>query len=51
MVLRPYMSGEEINESPTLTPKRWVISFGERSLDDADEVARTAGNCELKGTP
>ncbi len=34
VVIRPYMSGEEINESPTFSPKRWVINFGERPLDE-----------------
>ena len=33
-VVYPYMSGEEINESPSTSPKRWVINFGERPLDE-----------------
>jgi Eco57I restriction-modification methylase/restriction-modification enzyme MmeI-like protein len=36
-VLVPYMSGEEINESPTHTPGRWVISFEERDLQSCEQ--------------
>ena len=33
--IQPYMSGEEIDESPTHSPKRWVINFGDMTLDEA----------------
>ncbi len=31
----PYIGGAEINESPTLENHRWVISFGEMSLEES----------------
>jgi hypothetical protein len=33
-VIFPYIGGEEVNRSPTHTPHRWVIDFGERSEDE-----------------
>ncbi|WP_438000526.1 DNA methyltransferase [Sorangium sp. So ce185] len=34
-VLRPFLGGEEVNSSPSHSPHRHVIDFGERGLDDA----------------
>jgi hypothetical protein len=34
-VIKPYLGGSELNTSPTLSPSRWVIHFGERSLEEA----------------
>jgi len=50
-VLRPYMSGEEINESPTFTPKRWVIAFGERPLDECKRWPELLAIVESKVRP
>ena len=35
-VIRPYLGGAELNDSPTQSPSRWVISFGQFP----EEVAR-----------
>ena len=32
----PFMGGEELNASPTLSPTRWVINFGERDEPQAE---------------
>ncbi|XXX80128.1 DNA methyltransferase [Sorangium sp. So ce134] len=34
-VLRPFLGGEEVNSSPSHSPHRHVIDFGERGLEDA----------------
>jgi hypothetical protein len=36
-IIRPYMSGEDINSSSLLAPIRWVIDFGTRTLEEAQE--------------
>jgi hypothetical protein len=36
-VLFPYMTGEELNFSPTLSPGRWVIYFRDWSLEACEE--------------
>lgn len=33
-VIFPYIGGEEVNNSPTQSPHRYVINFGERSEDE-----------------
>ena len=35
-VVRPYLIGEDITSSPELSPRRWVITFGERTLEQAE---------------
>ncbi|WP_433935199.1 DNA methyltransferase [Sorangium cellulosum] len=34
-VLRPFLGGEEVNSSPSHSPHRCVIDFGERGLEEA----------------
>ncbi|WP_437680080.1 DNA methyltransferase [Sorangium sp. So ce131] len=34
-VLRPFLGGEEVNSSPSHSPHRHVIDFGERGLEEA----------------
>lgn len=34
-VVRPYLIGDDITTSPDIAPSRWVIDFGERSLEQA----------------
>jgi hypothetical protein len=34
-VLYPYLSGDDLNSQPDQSPTRWVINFGERSLDES----------------
>lgn len=36
-VIFPYMTGEELNFSPTLSPGRWVIYFRDWSLDECEK--------------
>jgi hypothetical protein len=36
-ILRPFLGGQEINSSPTHSYKRWVIDFGDATLDEANE--------------
>jgi len=33
----PYLGGEEVNTSPTQSPHRFVISFGQMSLEEAEQ--------------
>ena len=35
-IIFPYMGGEELNSSPTQEHDRYVINFGERSLEEAE---------------
>lgn len=34
-VVRPYLSGDDITSNPEIKPRRWIIDFGERSLEEA----------------
>ena len=34
-ILFPYLSGEDLNSRPDQSPSRWVINFGNMSLDQA----------------
>ncbi|HZT54001.1 MAG TPA: DNA methyltransferase, partial [Gaiellaceae bacterium] len=36
-VLFPYLNGEDLNSSPTLSPSRWVINFFDWPLEKAEE--------------
>lgn len=35
-VVRPYLIGDDITSNPDIAPSRWVIDFGERSLEQAE---------------
>jgi hypothetical protein len=50
-VLMPYMSGEEINESPTHAPQRWIINFGDRDLDTCKQWPELLQIVESKVRP
>lgn len=34
-VLFPYLNAEDVNASPTSSPVRWIINFGDRSMEHA----------------
>ncbi|MDQ3768788.1 MAG: N-6 DNA methylase [Actinomycetota bacterium] len=34
-VVRPYLVGDDITEDPTQEPRRWIIDFGFRTLEEA----------------
>jgi hypothetical protein len=34
-IVKPYLIGDDITTSPDIAPRRWVIDFGERSLEEA----------------
>jgi len=36
-VVRAYLTGTDITEDPAQSPRRWVIDFGVRSLEEADK--------------
>jgi hypothetical protein len=38
-IIQPYMGGDETNSSPTLSPRRYVINFGQMSEDEARAYA------------
>ena len=40
-VLRPYLGGEDLNQSPTHTAPRWIINF----FDWPEEKARQYPDC------
>jgi hypothetical protein len=37
VVVRPYLIGDDITKNPRLAPSRWIIDFGERPLEEAEE--------------
>jgi hypothetical protein len=37
--IQPYMGGDETNSSPTVSPNRYVINFGQMSEDEARDCA------------
>jgi hypothetical protein len=39
-VVRQYLGGEEVNSSPTQAPDRWVVDFGEQTLEEASVSAK-----------
>jgi hypothetical protein len=39
-ILFPYMNGEDLNSDPNHEPSRWVINFGERSIDEAAQYEK-----------
>jgi len=36
-ILKPYLGGSELNNSPTLSSDRWIIDFGGRTLAEASK--------------
>lgn len=50
-IIYPYMSGEELNSEPTPNPKRWVIKFGERDLEDCKDWPLALDILERKVKP
>lgn len=36
-VIRPYLIGDDLTDNPEQTPSRWVIDFGRRSLEQAEQ--------------
>ena len=34
-VVRPYLKGKDLTESPTQSPRQWIIDFGDRPLEKA----------------
>jgi hypothetical protein len=50
-VVFPYMSGEEINESPTHSAQRYVIHFGDREIDDCKNWSELLAIVEEKVRP
>lgn len=34
-VVRPYLKGKDLTESPTQTPRQWIVDFGDRALETA----------------
>lgn len=39
-VLAPYLNGEDLNSSPTCDASRWVIDFGDKSMESASQYGR-----------
>ncbi|MFO0558011.1 MAG: DNA methyltransferase [Polyangiales bacterium] len=39
-IVRPYLGGEETNRRPRQDPERWVISFGQMTIDQAQRYRR-----------
>ncbi len=36
-VVRPYLIGKDITEDPGQQPRRWIVDFADRSLEEAEE--------------
>jgi hypothetical protein len=51
LVLFPYMTGEELNFSPTLSPGRWVIYFRDWSLEACREFPLCLERLRLRVKP
>jgi hypothetical protein len=47
----PYVGGEEINDSPTHVPRRWIINFGTMSLEEAEKWPDLLAICESRVKP
>jgi hypothetical protein len=50
-VVFPYISGEEINASPTHQPRRYIINFGDRTLESSREYEPLLKIIETKVKP
>ena len=50
-VLRPFLGGDEVNRSPTQDHARWVIDFGDRSLEEAAHHAQLLALVEERVRP
>ncbi|WP_435198251.1 Eco57I restriction-modification methylase domain-containing protein [Janibacter sp. GS2] len=50
-VLFPYLNGEDLNSRPDGSPSRWVIDFGQRSLEVASEYKVPFTRLELEVKP
>ena len=48
-VLRPYLGGEDLNQSPTQTAPRWIINFFDWPKEKAPQVPRLLLNRRGKG--
>jgi hypothetical protein len=42
-VVRPYLIGDDIAEDPQQRPRRWIIDFGARSLEESAEYPAALG--------
>ncbi len=49
--IRPYLGGEEVNDSPTHEGRRYVIDFGEESLEEAARWPELLAIVEAKVRP
>ena len=45
-VLFPYLGGEDLNQSPTVEPSRWIINFFDWSLERASAYAECLSHVE-----
>ena len=50
-IVMPYMSGEEINDSPVHSANRWVINFGTRGLEECKAWPELLAIIEAKVRP
>ena len=50
-VLMPYLGGEDLNQSPTLTAPRWIINFRDWSKQKAEEYPDCFAIVEAKVKP
>ena len=50
-VLLPYLTGEDLNQSPTLTAPRWIINFHDWSKEEAEEYRDCFAIVEAKVKP
>lgn len=49
--LRPYLVGRDVLRDPQQSPARWVIDFGERSLEEAAELPTLLAVVEARVRP
>ncbi len=50
-ILKPYISGDDVLSNPDMRPSRWVIDFGDRSLEDAQAYPDLLAIVEEKVKP
>lgn len=49
--IKPFIGGEDVNDSPTHSPERWIIDFDQMSIDDARRWPDLLEICEERVKP
>lgn len=50
-VIYPYLNGQDVNSLPILEPRRWIINFGDLTLDQAEDYPDCLNILRMKVKP